>query len=104
MHEDRDPFLVSKQWREKREKILRRDGYQCQISKRFGKRVEGNIVHHIFPREEFPEFRLANWNLITVCMAVHNRLESENGLTEEGIDLLRRTARQNGIEIPDRYK
>lgn len=97
-------FLVSKAWRIKRQKILRRDGYQCQVSKRYGKNVDGNVIHHIFPRSEFPEYSLCDWNLITVSLSMHNRLESEDGLTAEGIDLLRRTARKNNIPIPPQYR
>ena len=102
MQFDRE-FLTSKAWRMKRLKILRRDGYQCQISKRYGRNVEGNVVHHIFPRSEFPEYQLCDWNLITVSLPMHKKLESEDGLTQEGIDLLRKTARANGIPIPPRY-
>lgn len=101
--QDRE-FLTSRQWREKRKCILARDGYQCQYFKRFGKAVEGNVVHHIFPRSQFPEYALANWNLITVSWAGHKALESDEGLTEEGKALLRRTARRYGIDIPDEYK
>lgn len=97
-------FLVSKAWRIKRQKILRRDGYQCQVSKRYGKNVDGNVIHHIFPRSEFPEYALCDWNLITVSLSMHNRLEGEDGLTAEGIDLLRRTARKNNIPIPPQYR
>ena len=104
MHFESDPFLNSRAWKEKRRRILARDGYMCQYSKRYGKKIEGNIVHHIFPRAEYPEYRLASWNLITVCAAAHNRLESESGLTDEGVELLRRTARKNGIPIPEPYR
>ena len=102
MQYDHD-FLLSKAWRAKRERILRRDGYQCQISKRYGKRVEGHVVHHIFPRSEFPEYRLSDWNLITVCESMHRRLENNDALTAEGIELLKRTARRVGVPVPSRY-
>ena len=46
----------SKRWRRKRESVLRRDGYQCQISLRYGKRVEADTVHHILPADKFPEY------------------------------------------------
>lgn len=101
---DGHDFLVSTAWRKKREKILKRDGYQCQIAKRYGKNVSAYAVHHIFPREEFPQYALADWNLISVSAEAHKKLEGENGLTEKGIELLRRVARKNGIEIPDCYR
>lgn len=86
--------------------ILRRDGYQCQLSKRFGKIRQAEMVHHIFPRAEFPEYRYAAWNLISLTQAMHNKLHDRNTdeLTEEGIKLLRRTAIKNGIPIPLRYR
>ena len=34
-----NPFYKSTKWKRKREKILRRDGYMCQVSKRYGKRI-----------------------------------------------------------------
>ena len=39
----------SKRWIHKREAILRRDKYQCQLSKRYGKIRQAEVVHHIFP-------------------------------------------------------
>lgn len=97
-------FLTSKAWRDKREKILRRDGYMCQWSKRYGRKVPGNIIHHIFPRSEFPQYALMDWNLITVSMKGHKALEDENGLTEEGRQLLVRTARKHNVKIPENYQ
>lgn len=93
-------------WKDKRARILRRDGYQCQLSKRFGRLVPAEVVHHIFPVEEFPEYAFADWNLISISMKWHNRIHDRqtNELTEEGRQLLERTARKNNIEVPDKYK
>lgn len=89
-----------KRWERVRAAVLRRDGYQCQLSKRIGKRVEGNTVHHIFPASLFPEWCFDPWNLITLSPAMHNRLHDRDGdlLTAEGLELLRRTARKNNID------
>lgn len=38
---------------------LRKFNYLCQIEKQFGRNVEANTVHHIFPLEHFPEFAYA---------------------------------------------
>lgn len=94
-----------KRWREKREHIMRRDAYQCQWSKRFGKLIQAEIVHHIFPADEFPEYAFADWNLISISKKVHNQLHDRdtNELTESGRELLLRTARRNHIPIPDKY-
>lgn len=78
----------------------------CQQSKRFGKLKQAEVVHHVFPRELFPEYELELWNLISLTRAEHNKLHDRetDELTPEGIELLKRVARKNGIPVPDRYK
>lgn len=97
------PFYDSKVWQRKRRFILARDRYQCQISKRYGKILQADTVHHIFPRDVFPEYSLADWNLISVNHAIHDQLHDRmtRKLTDKGMDLLRRTARKNGIEYDE---
>lgn len=99
-------FYDSKKWIEKKSRILRRDGYMCQVSKRYGKMIPAELVHHIFPLDEFPEYALCDWNLISVSWKVHNALHDRqtNGLSEEGRQLLERIARRNNIEVPEQYK
>lgn len=89
-----------------RKAVLRRDHYMDRVEWRYGKRKEATIVHHIFPREEFPQYQWEPWNLVSVSMATHNRVHDRetNELSEKGIELLRRTARKNHIEVPDKYK
>lgn len=96
-----DPFYKSTRWVKLRARILRRDGYMCQISKRYGKQVPANTVHHIFPREEYPEYSFAPWNLISVSQEVHNQLEdrASGRLTAIGLELMKRTAKQMGIPV-----
>ena len=98
-------FYSSEKWKRKRQAILRRDGYIDQVQKRFGKTIEATIVHHVFPLDEYPEYRLADWNLISVSMGTHNRLHDRitDELTEDGVELLRRIARRNGIAVPYKY-
>lgn len=100
-----DPFYRSRRWLRLREAVLRRDGYMCRAARRFGKRVQATTVHHIFPRDEFPEYQWEAWNLISLSGQAHDRMHDRNGgaLTEAGMELLRRTARREGIEIPPRY-
>lgn len=100
-----DPFYKSSKWLSLRESILRRDKYLCQMSKRYGKFLQAEIVHHVFPRDEFPEYEYDPWNLISLTIAEHNRLHDRNTneLTERGIELLRRTALKNNIPIPEQY-
>ena len=95
-----DPFYQTKRWERIRLSILRRDGYQCQESKRYGKAIEANTVHHVFPREQYPRFTWCPWNLISLSAEQHNRMhDRENGnLTSAGKELLRRIAKKNQIK------
>lgn len=90
-------FYHTTRWEKKREKILRRDGYMCQESKRYGKRVQATTVHHIFPREEYPQYAWADWNLISLSAEMHNKMHDRltGALTERGRELLDRTARRH---------
>ena len=92
----------STRWKTKRNKILRRDKYQCQISKRYGKIVDATLVHHIFPARDYPQYEWCDWNLISVSQEVHNKLHNNNAniLSEMGKELLQRTARKQGIPPP----
>ena len=36
-------------WKKLRKRILKLDGYVCQIDKRFGIKTEAQTVHHIYP-------------------------------------------------------
>ena len=87
-------------WRKLRERILRRDGYRCQYSKRDGKHIEANTVHHIFPASQFPEYAWCDWNLVSLSVAAHNRMHirDTDELTDEGRALMERIARQRGIK------
>lgn len=90
-------------WKKLREYVLRRDSYLDQIALRYGKRVEATTVHHIFPREFFPEYTFSEWNLISLSNSSHNRLHDRDShkLTNEGFELLRRTAKKRGMELSD---
>lgn len=69
-----NPFYKGKRWITKRAKILRRDEYMCQESKRYGKTVAATTVHHIYPLEYYPELALEDWNLISLCEKQHNAM------------------------------
>lgn len=83
----------SAKWKKKRLHILRKDGYLCQIAKRYGKTEEATVVHHIYPAEEYPQWQWADWNLISVSQTAHNQLENRKTgeLTELGLKLQRKT-------------
>ena len=74
-----DAFYESAKWKAKRKQILRRDRYQCQLCRRYGKLSEAKIVHHKLELEEYPELAWADDNLISVCKACHNKLHDEKG-------------------------
>ena len=99
MTEDK-AFYKSQAWKTKREAILRRDKYQCQYMKRYGKAREAQHVHHIVPLEYYPEFRLCSWNLISLSTEAHNRMHDRetHELTAEGQRLLEKTARAQGLD------
>lgn len=66
----------SSKWKNKRKKILKRDGYKDKVLLMFGKTVEANTVHHVYPVDEYPEYQWCDWNLISVSSATHNKLEN----------------------------
>lgn len=76
-----------KRWLDKRERILRRDKYLCCECRRY-KAVPkpASVVHHCWPADEYPEYRYADWNLISLCAkhhdAMHDRLSGK--LTTHG--------------------
>lgn len=72
------PFYKSKAWLRKRERILRRDGYMCQESRRFGRTKPAEMIHHIYPLEDYPELALEDWNLISLANNVHNTFHDRN--------------------------
>lgn len=73
-------------WKNKRLHILRLDGYKDRVAAMFGRTVEADTVHHIYPAEEYPEYAWCDWNLISVSFATHNKLENRRTgeLTELG--------------------
>ena len=87
----------SPRWKRKRAHILKRDGYMCQVSKRYGKRIDADTVHHIYPLNDYPEYQWCDWNLIPLANVVHNKMHDRctNKLTALGEQLKSRT------KIPD---
>lgn len=92
-------------WVELRKRILARDKHMDQYLKRYGKFKSADIVHHIFPVEDFPEYQYCEWNLISISRSTHNMFHDRdsNRLTDEGKELLVRTALKNNIDIPSWY-
>ena len=70
-------FYLSSKWKAKRNSILHRAGYLCEICKRYGRLTEATTVHHIKHLDEFPEFALVDSNLIALCDSCHNKQHPE---------------------------
>lgn len=84
----------TKRWKRKSLQIRRVDKYMDMVALRFwNKRIEGTMVHHIYPVDEYPEYAFCDWNLITVSAETHNKLENRTTgeLTALGMELQRRT-------------
>lgn len=77
----------SKRWTKKSMAIRRRDGFECQECKRYGKSVDAEMVHHIFPAEEYPELFFVDSNLISFCNKCHELMHdrSLDILTAKGL-------------------
>lgn len=93
-------------WESVRKRALRRDNYQDKELSRYGKIKEAEVVHHIFPREDYPEYQYELWNLISLTRKSHNQMHDRltNELTQKGIDLLKRTCRKYNIPVPTEYE
>ena len=98
--------LTGERWNRLREFVLARDEYIDQEAKRYGKREEARIVHHIFPREFFPQFAFDEWNLISLSYKTHDEMHDRTShlLTQKGFDLMIRTARKNKIPIDESWE
>ncbi|MNH78584.1 HNH endonuclease [compost metagenome] len=79
-------FYKSRKWKNKRERVLRRDEYLCQECKRYGKATPAATVHHCNPLEYYPELALVSWNLVSLCNPCHDTMHdrASHELTEAG--------------------
>ena len=83
----------NKRWRRLRERILKRDGFQCREAARYGRIREAQVVHHVWPAEDFPEYAYCPWNLVSLSQAAHDQMHDRatGRLTELGEYWRRRT-------------
>ena len=84
----------SKRWKSLRARILRRDGYQCRECRRYGKAVQADTVHHVYPAALYPELSWAPWNLVSLCSDCHNAMHDrvDGQLTDAGRAWCRRVS------------
>ena len=76
---DIEEFYHNKKWKKLRAAILRRDKYQCQKCKRYGRIRPALTVHHIKHLDEYPELAYDPKNLVSLCAACHNEEHPEKG-------------------------
>lgn len=70
----------TQKWQRQRERVLRRDEYLCRECRRYGRTTPATTVHHIYPLEQYPEWKLASWNMISLCHECHNKMhDRDNG-------------------------
>ena len=60
-------------WRHLRERVLRRQKW-CQEAARYGVRKQAEVVHHVWPAEDYPEFAYCEWNLVALTRENHDRM------------------------------
>ena len=95
-------WYATKRWKEKRKHILLRDKWIDQVALRDGMKIEANTVHHILPREEYPQYAWEDWNLISVSQETHKKRLHEKytgKLTKTGKALMYETAARQGIPL-----
>lgn len=100
-----DPFYLSQRWRKLRAAILKRDGYIDQLDLRNGEKHQADTVHHIFPRDKYPEYQWQSWNLISITASNHELLHNRatGGLSYYGEKLMEETADKRGIPLSRLY-
>ena len=84
----------NKRWQLLRARVLREQRW-CQEERRYGLNVPAEIVHHVWPAEDFPEYAYCTWNLISL---------SSDGKGEILVSLLeesRFTGLQFDLILPD---
>lgn len=95
-----DPFYLSPRWKKIRKLVLVSAKYADQVRIRKGDMIEANTVHHIFPREQYPEYEWERWNLIAVSEETHKHLHKPDGsLSEAGKILQEEAAEKYGKPI-----
>lgn len=79
------PFYATEAWQRVRRLALARDGGMCQdCMQDFGSGLKSRprratLVHHIKPREDYPELALDLANLVSLCSVCHAARHPEKG-------------------------
>lgn len=72
-----DVFYKSWTWQKKREEIVDRDNYECQVCKTLGSVGPGDVVHHELELRARPDLGLDSDNLTTLCHPCHNKIHKK---------------------------
>ena len=88
-----DYSSTNRRWQRLRQRALRRDGHRCQESARYGRSVPAEVVHHIWPVEEYPEYAYCLWNLVSLSRKAHDAMHHRvtKKLTPAGLRWKNRT-------------
>lgn len=91
----------SKRWKTLRAGILRRDGYQCRECRRYGKVVQAETAHHVYPVAFYSQWTWDTWNLVALCSGCHRAMHNPDGsLTDKGLAWCRRVSPPPGSACP----
>lgn len=74
-----DSFYNTQRWRRLSARIMRRDKFLCRDCARYGRNTPAQVVHHIKPREIWPELQWDPSNLVALCERCHNKRHPEKG-------------------------
>lgn len=101
-----DTWYKTKKWQKLRRYVLMRDKYLCQLEVRYGKRIDAEVVHHIFPVEEYPELFFNADNLISLSKKAHNKMHDRmtDEITPEGRRLQEKVRKKVFVEYGEGEK
>lgn len=69
-----DHSSSNRRWQALRARALKRDGHKCREAARYGRQVQAEVVHHIWPVEDYPEYAYCLWNLISLSASAHDAM------------------------------
>ena len=94
-------FYKTTKWATIRRSVLVRDKYLCQNCKANNKAVNATCVHHVFPLENYPEYKYEFWNLISLCDKCHDEMHNHftGDLSKKGMLFLRSVAAVRNIPV-----
>ena len=76
-------FYHTKEWKKKRLEILKRDHRACCKCRARGIYTQAVTVHHVKHLTDVPELALTDSNLMSLCLACHDREHPEKQYRRE---------------------